>query len=79
MIDADLFLVGIRKDTGEYEEGAMPCQMCRKLIINSGIKSVYVRVDKEKYNKIDVEEWIKNDDLLKGIITYWKNAQNRIK
>ena len=70
MIDSSLFLVGIRKDTGEYEEGALPCQMCRKLIINSGIKKVYVRVDKEKYEEINVESWIEEDDLLNGKITY---------
>ena len=46
MINSDLYLVGVRKDTGNYEEGASPCHMCRKLIINSGIKHVYVRIDK---------------------------------
>lgn len=70
MIDSSMFLVGIRKDTGDYEEGASPCQICRKLIINAGIKTVYVRTDKENYNKIDVEEWVKQDDLLNGITTY---------
>ena len=52
MIDASLFLVGVRKDTGNYEEGALPCQICRKLIINSGIKNVFVRVDKNNYSEI---------------------------
>lgn len=70
MIDASLFLVGIRKDTGTYEEGALPCQMCRKLIINSGIKKVYVRIDKENYETINVEDWIEKDDLLEGKTTY---------
>jgi len=70
MIDASLFLVGIRKDTGSYEEGASPCQMCRKLIINSGIKKVYVRINKENFEEINVDDWVENDDLLNGIITY---------
>ena len=70
MIDSSLFLVGIRFDTNNYEEGASPCQMCRKLIINSGIKEVYVRINKEEFKKIEVQNWIENDDLLDGKITY---------
>lgn len=70
MINSDLYLVGIRKDILKYEEGASPCQMCRKLIINAGIKRVFVRINKEEYIKIDVDEWIRDDDLLKGKITY---------
>ena len=70
MIDSNMYLVGIRYDTKEYEKGAYPCQMCRKLIINSGIKNVYVRRDKTNYEVISVEDWINNDDLLDGKITY---------
>lgn len=70
MIDSSMFLVGIRQDTGSYEEGASPCQICRKLIINSGIKYVYVRIDKEHYEQIVVENWINDDDSLNGITTY---------
>ena len=70
MINADLYLVGVRKDSKKYEEGASPCQMCRKLIINSGIKKVYARIDKTHYTSIDVSDWIKQDDLLNGKITY---------
>ena len=70
MIGSSLYLVGKRKDTEEYEQGSMCCQMCRKLIINSGIKEVFVRVNKDEYIKVEVDEWIKSDDLLKGKITY---------
>lgn len=70
MIGATMYLVGIRKDTNAYEEGAKPCQMCRKLIINSGIEKVYVRINKNHYEEIMVQTWIENDDLLNGIITY---------
>ena len=70
MINSDLYLVGVRKDTGNYEEGASPCQMCRKLIINSGIKRVYVRIDKSNYEVINVADWIENDDLLNGKTSY---------
>lgn len=70
MLDSTMFLVGRRKDDKKYEEGAMSCQMCRKMIINAGIKEVIVRISKTKYIKVNVQEWIDNDDLLKGKTTY---------
>ncbi len=71
MIDGTMYLVGIRKDTNGYEEGANSCQICRKMIINAGIKEIVIRGNnKEEYTKIDIDEWIKNDDLLEGITVY---------
>ena len=69
MIDSKLYLAGIRKDTGEYEEDADSCQLCKKMIINAGIKEVIIR-NKDGYKVINVEDWVKNDDLLDGKITY---------
>ncbi len=69
MIDSKLYLVGIRKDTGEYEEDADACQLCKKMIINAGIKEVIIK-NKDGYKIIQVEDWVKNDDLLDGKITY---------
>ena len=71
MINSTLFLVGIRKDTKNYEAGANSCQTCKKMIINAGIKEVIIRKnDNKEYIKINVEEWIRNDDLLDGNISY---------
>ncbi len=70
MIGSSLYLVGVKKDSNEYEEGASPCQMCRKLIINAGIDTVYARINKNEYVKFDVDDWIKQDDLLDGKMTY---------
>lgn len=70
MLGATLYLVQYRTDTGKYEENAGCCQMCRKMIINSGIEQVIVRINDTEYQKIDVNEWIQNDDLLDGKITY---------
>lgn len=71
MLGGTLYLCGY-KDKGEheYEEGASPCLMCRKVIINSGIKQVVVRKNKNEYNVIDVQEWVDNDELLNGQTTY---------
>lgn len=69
MIGSTLYLCGYR-EKGVYEEGASPCLMCRKMIINSGIKEVIVRIDKDKYQRIEVQDWIGNDELLSGQTTY---------
>ncbi len=70
MIGGSLYLVQYRTESGNYEENPGCCQMCRKMIINSGIKKVFVRINDSEYQEIDVEEWIKHDDLLEGKITY---------
>ena len=71
MIGATMYLVGKRVDTGAYEEGASSCQMCRKLIINAGIEKVVIREQEPlKYHIVNVEDWIKQDDLLEGKTTY---------
>ncbi|NFO03946.1 cytidine deaminase [Clostridium botulinum] len=64
MIGATLYLVGRDAKTREYVENANSCSMCKRLIINAGISYVVIRTDKENYLKIDVEEWIQNDDSL---------------
>ena len=46
MLGGVLYLVGYRTQTHDYEEGAAPCLLCRKMIINAGIDKVYVRINK---------------------------------
>lgn len=70
MIDSTLYLVGVRKDTGEYEEDADSCQLCKKMIINAGIKQAIIRENKDRYKVVNVEDWIQNDELLQGKTTY---------
>lgn len=70
MIGSTLYLVGYRTENHEYEEGAAPCLMCRKLIINSGIEKVIVRINKKEYSVFDVNEWIENDEFLNGQLEY---------
>ena len=40
MIGATLYLVGKDAKTGEYVENANSCSMCKRLIVNSGIKNI---------------------------------------
>ena len=71
MLKSTLYLVGKECDTGEYVQGAVPCSMCTRLIINAGIATVIVRDDKEKFRVINVaDEWIVNDESLKGLSNY---------
>ena len=70
MIGATLYLVGKDCGTGKLVEDANSCAMCKRLIINSGIKQVIVRVSGDKYNIIDVEDWIREDDSLDMITGY---------
>lgn len=64
MIGTTLYLVGKDAKTGEYVENANSCSMCKRLIVNSGIKNIIIRDSKDKFREINVEEWIENDDSL---------------
>lgn len=71
MIGAELYLVGREYATGEYVQGANPCAMCKRLIINAGISTVIVRDDKDNYRVIDVmSEFIEKDESLEEILGY---------
>ena len=70
MMGATLYEVGVDAKTGEYVENAMPCAMCKRFIINSGITKMIFRDSKDKYREIDVQELIDNDDSLNGTKGY---------
>ena len=44
------------------------CSMCRRLIINAGIKRIVIRDTKTEYRIVDVQDWIDNDDSLPELI-----------
>lgn len=64
MIGSTLYLVGKERDSNEYVANALPCSMCKRLIINSGINKIIIRDDKENYRVVEVEHWIDKDDSL---------------
>ncbi len=67
-IGATLYLVGVETQTGEYTDGATPCTMCRRLIINSGIVKVVCRLNKDKFSVTNVRDWVFNDDSLPAML-----------
>ncbi len=70
MIGSTLYLVGTSADTGEYIPGAEPCALCKRFIINAGIKTVVVRRTKDVFEVMPVSDWIDNDDSLEGKFGY---------
>ena len=70
LIDADLYMAGINAKTGEIEPKSTSCMMCKRVVINSGIKRVIVREPDNKYTIYNVEDWISDDDSLNGKMGY---------
>ncbi len=70
MIDATLYLVGRECSTGEYIQNAVCCSMCKRLVINAGIKTVIVRNDRDRYRTIDVADWVVHDESVEGVFGY---------
>ena len=66
MIGATLFIVGVDPKTNEYVENSMPCALCKREIINSGLERVIIRDTKTEYREIPVQEFIDNDESLEG-------------
>lgn len=70
MIGSDLYLVGKEQKTGEYVKKASPCMLCKRFVINAGIKRVIARETKDEYTIYNVEDWINNDESLEGKLGY---------
>lgn len=66
MIGATLYLVGLEADTGKIVANSCCCSMCKRMVINSGIKEVVIRDTNDEYRRVDVCEWIENDESLEG-------------
>lgn len=70
MIGATLYLAGKEAKTGDYVANPAPCSMCKRLIINAGIKQVIARKNKTEYSVTDVSDWVENDESLTGKFGY---------
>ena len=70
MIGSSLYLTGVEADTGEYVKNSNSCSMCKRMIINAGIETVYVRDDKDNYRVVKVADWIEKDESLEGTFGY---------
>ena len=70
MLGATLYLVGRDARTGEYVEHASSCSMCKRMVINAGIETVYIRDSKNEYRVVSVADWVDNDESLEGVFGY---------
>lgn len=66
MIGADIYIVGkevpIDIDLPEaYVENPAPCSLCKRMIINAGIKSVIIRTSMTEYEICAAKDWKIND------------------
>jgi len=60
MVGGTLYLVGMTPD-GEVVEGTEPCLMCRRVIINAGIRYVVVMRPDGTAQRFAVERWISEE------------------
>ena len=70
MIGSVLYLVGKEYESGELVPNATSCALCKRMIINSGIKEVVIRNTRDTYTVVDVQEWIDNDETLTDELGY---------
>ena len=63
-------MVGVEASNGEYVAHARPCAMCKRMIINAGIKNIVVRNTKNDYEIIEASEFIDNDETLDMVMGY---------
>ena len=63
MVGGTLYLVGRNAQTGELLTDATSCPMCRRMVINAGLARVVIRRTPEEFAVVDVEEWVRTDDL----------------
>lgn len=66
MIDATLYLTGVEVADGSYVSNSCCCSMCKRMVINAGIREVIIRDDKDNYRIIPVSDWIEDDESLIG-------------
>lgn len=70
MLGGSLYLTGREASTGEYIKNSCCCSMCKRMVINAGIETVYIRDDEENYRVISVKDWIDHDESLEGTLGY---------
>ena len=64
MVGGTLYLVGRDARAGELLGDATSCSMCRRLVINAGLKEVVIRRTATAFDVVDVADWVAEDDLL---------------
>lgn len=69
MIGSTMYVCNVDKETNSIK-AIECCSNCKKLIINSGIDKVVIRVTPTEYKEIIVRDWVFNDDSIKQELIY---------
>ena len=64
MVGATLYLAGRDARSGALLGDATSCPMCRRMIINAGLKEVVIRRTETEFDIVPVQTWIDEDDSL---------------
>jgi dCMP deaminase len=64
LINSTLYLACHDAKSNSIDGNVEPCSMCKRLILNAGIKKVMIRKDKNNFKEINVSDWIENDESL---------------
>ena len=64
MLDATIYMACVNPKDGELIPDSTSCTMCRRQIINAGIKKIVIRDTPTEYRVVEVQDWIDNDDSL---------------
>ena len=70
MLDATMYIACTSPEDGRLFAGTNCCMMCKRMVLNAGIKTVVVRDDKTAFRTITVADWIEDDDSLSGKFGY---------
>ena len=64
MIGGTLYLVGRDAASGALLHDTTSCAMCRRMIINAGLRRVVIRNTETEFTVVPVQDWIDQDDTL---------------
>ncbi len=61
-LDSVMYLAGIEVATGQPTANPQPCLLCRRVIINAGIRQVVVRNGEGRIVRYDPQDWIDQEN-----------------
>ena len=74
LLGGDMYIYGIAPDSGQPID-AFPCFICKKMIINAGLRRVVCSTESGGINIFSIEDWIKDwqaSDILDDTVQYGK-------
>ena len=63
LLGSDIYLACHNARTGEIDGDIQPCLMCRRFILNAGIRRVIVRNTRDTYTIYEVSDWLEQDEF----------------